>query len=56
MTEKYAEDFPKLTFHVDTLDDKHLFSIYHELNCLHIGEFNELHLTEELIREVIGLK
>lgn len=56
MTKKYAEDFPKLTFHVDTLDDKHLFSIYHELNRIHIGELNELHLNEELIREVIGLK
>ena len=53
---KYVETFPKLAFDVDTQDGKYLFSIYHELDRIYIGELNELHLTEELIREVIGLK
>lgn len=56
MIEKYVEDFPKLTFHINTEDGKYLFSIYHELNHIHLGELNELNLTEELIREVIGLE
>lgn len=56
MTERYAEDYPKLTFDVETRDGKHLFWLYHDLDRICLGELNELHLTEELIREVIGLK
>lgn len=56
MTEEYAEDFPKLAFHVNTEDGIYLFSNYHdELDHIHLGRINELNLTVELIKEVIGL-
>lgn len=56
MLNKYVEAFPKLAFDVFTRDGKYLFGIYRELDRIFLGEFNELHLTEELVREVIGLK
>ena len=56
MINKYVETFPKLAFDVFTRDGKYLFGVYHELDCIYLGELNELHLTEELVREVIGLK
>ena len=57
MTEKYAEDYPKLSFHVDTEDGIHLFSNFHdELDHIHLGRINEMNLTEELVKKVIGLE
>lgn len=57
MTEKYAKDFPKLAFYVDTTDGKHLFSNYHDkLDCIYLGRINELNLTKELVKEGIGVK
>jgi len=56
MIEKYVEDFPKLAFDIKTEDGIYMFSIYHELDRIFIGELNELNLTEELIKEAIGLE
>lgn len=57
MTEKYAEDYPKLAFHVNTKDGIYLFSNYHDkLDHIHLGRINEMNLTEELVKKVIGLE
>ncbi len=54
MIANYAEEFPKLALHVDTIDGTHLFSTYHELDRIYLGRLNMLNLTEELIKEAIG--
>ena len=57
MAEKYAEDYPKLSFHVNTEDGIYLFSNYHDkLDHIHLGRINEMNLTEELVKKIIGLE